>query len=133
MLYKCFVFYWEGPCGTPQPPPISGIVRREGIPFRSETCSPQSDHNNVPLPPYSPSGSATDLPRTKSWDISLDCHIGKNRGVIRSKMFLLESVTFQFHARMLSSEVAQSLKSYGHFSDLGVGIAVSHRHVGFFW
>ena len=44
----------------------------------------------------------------------------------------LESVTFQFHARMLSSEVAQSLKSYGHFSDLGVEIALSHRHVGCF-
>ena len=58
---------------------------------------------------------------------------GKYRGVIKSKMFLLESVTFQFHARMLCSEVAQSLKSYGHISDLGVGIAVSHRHVGFFW
>ena len=47
-------------------------------------------------------------------------------------IFFLESVTFQSHARMLSSEVAQSLKSYGHFSDLGVGIALSHRHVGFF-
>ena len=45
---------------------------------------------------------------------------------------LLESATFQFHARMLSSEVAQSLKSYGHFSDLGVEIALSHRHVEFF-
>ena len=33
-----------------------------------------------------------------------------------SKIVFLESVTFQFHARMLSSEVAQSLKSYGHFS-----------------
>ena len=44
-----------GPRGTPQPPPITGIVRREEIPFRSETCSPQSDHNNVPLSPYSPS------------------------------------------------------------------------------
>ena len=31
---------------------------------------------------------------------------------------------------MLSSEVAQSLKSYRHFSDLGVGIVFSHRHVG---
>ena len=46
--------------------------------------------------------------------------------------FFLESVAFQFHARMLSSEVAQSLKSYGNFSDLGVGIALSHRHVVFF-
>ena len=33
---------------------------------------------------------------------------------------------------MLSSEVAQSLKSYGHFSDLEVTIALSHRHVEFF-
>ena len=31
----------------------------------------------------------------------------------------LESVTFQFHARMLSSEVAQSLKSYRLFRTLG--------------
>ena len=29
---------------------------------------------------------------------------------------------------MLSSEVAQSLKRYGHFSDVGVEIALSHRH-----
>ena len=74
------------------------------------------------------------VPRTKSWDISLDCHMGKYRGVIRSKIGFLESVTFQSHARMLSSEVAQSLKSYGHFSGLGVGvgIALSHRHFGFF-
>ena len=33
------------------------------------------------------------------------------------------------HARMLSSDVAQSLKSDRHFSDLGVGIALSLRHV----
>ena len=54
--------------------------------------------------------------------------VGKYRGVIRSKIVFLESVTFQFHARMLSSEVAQLLKS----SDLGDGIALSHRHVGIF-
>ena len=48
------------------------------------------------------------------------------------KNIFFKSVTFQFHARMLFSEVAQSLKSYGHFSDLGVRIALSHRHVGFF-
>ena len=48
------------------------------------------------------------------------------------KIVFLESVTFQLHARMLSSEVAQSLKSHGHFSDLEVGIALRHRHVGFF-
>ena len=33
-----------------------------------------------------PVAEATDLPRTKSWDISLDCHIGDYRGVIRSKI-----------------------------------------------
>ena len=43
-----------------------------------------------------------------------------------------KSVKFHFHARMLSSEIAQPLKSYGHFSDLGVEIALSHRHVRFF-
>ena len=77
--------------------------------------------------------SATDWPCTKSWDISLDCHIRKYRCIIRSQIVFLESVTFQFHAPMLSSEVAQSLKSYGNVSDLGVGIALSHRHVGFYW
>ena len=43
------------------------------------------------------------------------------------EIVFLESVTFQFHARVLSSQVAQSLKSYGHFSDLGVETA---RDVG---
>ena len=88
-------------------------------------------------PQLAPVVSATDWPHTKSWDIYLDCHIGKYRGVLRSKIVFLESVTFQFHACMLSleSEVAQSLliKSYGQkVSDLSVGIALSHRHVGFF-
>ena len=48
------------------------------------------------------------------------------------KNIFLESVTFQFHARMRSSEVAQSLKSYGHFSDHGVETALSHCHDAFF-
>ena len=52
--------------------------------------------------------------------------INKTSGrIIGSKIFFLGSVAFQLHARMLSSEVAQSLKSYGHFSDLVVEIA--HR------
>ena len=55
----------------------------------------------------------------------------KISGSNQVKNRFLESVTFQFHVRMLSSVVAQSLKSYEHFSDLGVGIALSHRHVGF--
>ena len=33
----------------------------------------------------------------------------------RMKIGFLESVTFQLHARVLSSEVARSLKSYGYF------------------
>ena len=55
-----------------------------------------------------------------------------NQGIIRSKIFFLESETIQLNARMLSSEVAQSLNSYGHFSELGVEIALSHPHVEFF-
>ena len=45
-------------------------------------------------------------------------------GIIRSKIvFFIESVTFQLHARMLSPQPAQSLKSLnGHFSGLGVEI-----------
>ena len=39
--------------------------------------------------------------------------------LIKSIKDLLESVAFQQHDRMLSSFFAQSLKSYGHFSDLG--------------
>ena len=41
-------------------------------------------------------------------------------------------MAFQLHARMLNSKVAQSLKCYGHFSDLRVRIALSHSHVEFF-
>ena len=51
-----------------------------------------------------------DWPRTTSRDISLDCHIWIYRGIIMSKIVFLESVTFQLYARMLSSEVTQSLK-----------------------
>ena len=38
---------------------------------------------------------ATDWSRTKSWDISLDCHIGKYRRVIRSKIvfFRISSIS----------------------------------------
>ena len=43
------------------------------------------------------------------------------RKISRSIKVFLESVTFQFHSRMLISEVAQPLKSYGHFSNLGLG------------
>ena len=40
--------------------------------------------------------------------------------IIKSELFFLESVTFQVRDRMLSSFSAQSLKSYGHFLDLGI-------------
>ena len=33
------------------------------------------------------------------------------------------------HAQLSGRTQVQSLKSYGHFSDLGVVIALSHRHV----
>ena len=45
------------------------------------------------------------------------------------KCFFLESVTFRLKGRMLSLFSAQSLKMYGHFWDLGVEIALSHRYV----
>ena len=42
---------------------------------------------------------------------------------------LLKSAAFQLvQDHMLSSISAQSLKRYGHFSDHGVEIALSHRH-----
>ena len=40
-----------------------------------------------------------------------------------------ELVTFQLRGRLLSSFPAHSLKGYRHFSDLGVAIALSQRHV----
>ena len=52
--------------------------------------------------------------------------------IISQKYIFLESVTFQFHARMLSSQLVKSLISYGHLSDLEVEIALDHRHVEFF-
>ena len=100
---------------------------------REEGSQPASSHRILAPVQWVKQVSATDWPHTKSWDISLDCHIWIYRGIIRSKIVFLESVTFQLHARMLSSEVAQLFKSYGHFSDLGVEIALSHRHVEFFW
>ena len=68
----------------------------------------------------------------KSWDISVDGHIWEVSMNKQVGNRFLESVTFQFHARMLSSEVAQSLKSYEHFSDLGVEIALNLRYVELF-
>ena len=65
--------------------------------------------------------SATDWQHTKSWDISLNCHIGKYRGVIRSKIVFLESVTFQFHACMLSSESEVAQSSHRSFRTLASG------------
>ena len=55
-----------------------------------------------------------------------------NSGNNQVENIFLESVTFQFHARMCSSEVAQSIKSYGHLSDHGVETALSHCHDAFF-
>ena len=49
--------------------------------------------------------------------------------IIRSIKGLLESPAFTLLHRMLSSFVATPLKSYLHFSDLGVEIALGHRHV----
>ena len=78
---------------------------------------------------------------TWSWRFEPQIAPVKNRGtflwtvisktwhrIIRSEIDLLESVTFQLHDRMLSSSSAQSSKMYGHISDLGVKIALSHGH-----
>ena len=64
---------------------------------------------------------ANHYPRTKAWDISLNCHIGKYGGIIRLKIVFLESVTFQLHARMLSSVALKSLQSYDIFRTLRSG------------
>ena len=84
------------------------------------------------LPQWLKEVSATDWPRTKSRDISLDCHIRIYCGVIRLKIFFLESVTFQFHARNAQLTGRTVIKKFGHFSDLGDEISLSHRHVDFF-
>ena len=52
--------------------------------------------------------------------------------IIRSKLVVLESEKFRLYACMPSSTHAQLLNSFGHFSELGVEIALSHRHVDFF-
>ena len=67
------------------------------------------------------------------WGLASPRFQPQNRGkFLWTVIGFLESVTFQLHIRMLSSQHAHSLKSYRHFSDLGFGIALSHRHVEFF-
>ena len=94
---------------------------------------PRSNHCAMSLAPVAETGFSHRLTTYKIVGHFFGLSYRKISGsiIIRSKIVFLESVTFQFHARMLSSEVAQSLKSYGHFSDLGVGIALGHRHVEF--
>ena len=60
----------------------------------------------------------------QSWDISLDGHIQDLPWINRVE----KSVALQLQGRLLSSFSAQSLNSYGHFSDLVVEIALSHRY-----
>ena len=57
----------------------------------------------------------------------MDCHILKYMINNQVENIFLESVTFQFHARMRSSEVAQSLK----VMDISL-TALSHYHDAFF-
>ena len=59
----------------------------------------------------------TDLPRTKLWDISFDCR--KILGSNQVKNSFLESVIFQFHACMLSSEIAVIKKLWTSFEPWG--------------
>ena len=60
--------------------------------------------------------SATNWPRTKSWDISLDCHIGKYRGVIRSKIVFLRISNISApcpHAQLRGRTVIKKLWTFG--------------------
>ena len=111
MLYKCFVFTGKDLVAPLNPRQLQ-VLSDGKRSLLGQRLAPLSLTIIVYPCRHIAPVSATDLPRTKSWDISLDCHIGKYRGVIRSKMFLLEPVTFQFHARMLSLEVVQSLRTF---------------------
>ena len=59
-------------------------------------------------------GSATDWPRTKSWDISLDCHNGKFWGVIRSKIvFFISNISVPCpHAQLKGRTVIKKLWTF---------------------
>ena len=70
---------------------------------------------------------------TKAEDISLNDPKTSRPRIIRWKIDLLESVTFKLQDRMSNSFSAQSLKSYGHFSDIEVEIPLSHHHVEKRW
>ena len=61
-------------------------------------------------------------------DISLNGHIYDfpSNNQVENRFCTISNIS----VTLLSSQVAQSLKSYWHFSDLG--IALSHRHVEFF-
>ena len=52
--------------------------------------------------------------------------------IISSKRVFLESVTFQLRHRMFSTFLSQSLKSYGHFSDLSLSVTAMLENVDFF-
>ena len=70
--------------------------------------------------------------RSSSWGISLACHIWIYRRTIKSEIvfFRISNILVPCsHAQLRGRTVN---KSYGLFSDLGVEIALSHRHVEFF-
>ena len=76
--------------------------------------------------------TATDWPRTKSWDISLDGHKKnfRSNNQVENSFFWIINISVTYPQAQLKGRTVT--KSYGHFSDLGVEIALSQRHVGFF-
>ena len=68
---------------------------------------------------FSPSG----------WKPQIDRKISLNNQVENS-FFRISNISVPCpHAQLRGRTV---IKNYGHFSDLGVGIALSHRYIGFF-
>ena len=59
--------------------------------------------------------TGSDLPRTKSWDIPLDCHIRKYRGTIRSKIvfFRISNISVPCpHAQLRGRTVNRKLWTF---------------------
>ena len=73
---------------------------------------------------------------TRGWKLLPQIELIQNHGTFRwtvigpiKDLALNNQITFRLLDPMLSSFSALSLKSYWHFLDLGVEIALSHRHV----
>ena len=65
----------------------------------------------------------------KNLELSCGRSYPRHRLINKSIKGLLKSAIFHLLHRMLSSLVTESLKSHGHFLDLGVEISLSNCHV----